>query len=93
MMNLVTKSVKVTSGISGLNLSKEAHENINEVRRLLTEKEVEIEGVKNNKKELFEFAAAELLSAIREKLGIKVEVVSVEKLSLDDDNTLESEEN
>ncbi len=81
-MNLVAKTEKTSNNLSGLNLSKEAHDNIAEVRRLLTEKGVEIDGVKNSKKELFEFAASELLTAIREKMGIKVED--------DIDNELES---
>ena len=59
MLNL-TATKAVGNNVSGLNLSKEAHDKINDCLTMLKEAGLEIRDRKNNKKELFE-AGADLL--------------------------------
>jgi hypothetical protein len=74
MIVLTTKKAEESKNkVSGMNLSMKAHEDIAEVMRLMDSKEMEIPGVKNTKKGMFEFAAYHLLQKTRKMLGVVVD--------------------
>ncbi len=68
-----TKVEESKNKVSGMNLSLKSHEEIAEVIRLLDIKKVEIPGIKNTKKSMFEFAAFHLLEKVRKMLGVTVD--------------------